>query len=430
MARTAGGAAGRLRRSGRRGRPRRQPGLPHLQRSVQRRFGGPYSPGARASRPASRRPRREYRPPLDPVRLQPAVVPGDSSRIEVDFGRGRHRPQQLHGHRVDAPAASVSPSTSRPRRRLHCRQSSPTTFPNDWRELVDGIDSTAPHDMELRLTYVDGPNNDVIEVYLDGNLIGTTTTFENFRDAVAPVRAHATPTTPKPTRPTASSSARATTASRRTAPAPARTRASISTTSAARSTTTPTAPATRRQHHHRQQRRQHAERSRRQRRPDRGDDGDDTAIFSGNRANYNVDLLGNGGIVVTDLVGARPDGTDAAREIENFQFAADGIVLERQRTCSAIPPVLAIRSRTRQSNRDTFFQSVRGRLVSRPGQRPLVLHGDPGRTTTRCRRGSLQSGRARSPARLPLELLRSLEVKVRRRERRFGNASDILDLVI
>ena len=35
----------------------------------------------------------------------------------------------------------------------------------------------------MKLAYVDGPNNDVIDIYLDGAKIGTTTTFENYHDA-------------------------------------------------------------------------------------------------------------------------------------------------------------------------------------------------------------------------------------------------------
>ena len=55
------------------------------------------------------------------------------------------------------------------------------TFPTDWRELTSGL-SNGWHDVELRLQYKDGPNNDVIQIWVDGNLIGTTTTFENYHD--------------------------------------------------------------------------------------------------------------------------------------------------------------------------------------------------------------------------------------------------------
>ena len=34
----------------------------------------------------------------------------------------------------------------------------------------------------MELTYYDGADNDVINIYLDGELVGTTTTFENYRD--------------------------------------------------------------------------------------------------------------------------------------------------------------------------------------------------------------------------------------------------------
>ena len=66
------------------------------------------------------------------------------------------------------------------------------SFPSDWRELVSGVDPTASHTLEMRLEYLDGPDNDVIQIYLDGKLIGSSTTFENFRDLAAPVFTGAT----------------------------------------------------------------------------------------------------------------------------------------------------------------------------------------------------------------------------------------------
>ena len=56
--------------------------------------------------------------------------------------------------------------------------------PNDWRELVSGVNASTSHTIEMRLDYVDGQNNDVIGVYLDGQLIGETTTFENYHDGL------------------------------------------------------------------------------------------------------------------------------------------------------------------------------------------------------------------------------------------------------
>src|SRR3546814_13261862 len=36
--------------------------------------------------------------------------------------------------------------------------------------------------LSARVTFGDGPSNDLIEVFLDGELIGTSTTYENYRD--------------------------------------------------------------------------------------------------------------------------------------------------------------------------------------------------------------------------------------------------------
>ena len=51
---------------------------------------------------------------------------------------------------------------------------------------MTGVDPTASHTLEMRLAYVDGQNNDVINVYLDGQYIGQTTTFENYHDGINP----------------------------------------------------------------------------------------------------------------------------------------------------------------------------------------------------------------------------------------------------
>src|SRR6185503_20927069 len=55
-------------------------------------------------------------------------------------------------------------------------------FPNDWRELVSNVDPRVSHTLEMRLDYVQGGNNDVIQIYLDGKFIGSSTTFENYHD--------------------------------------------------------------------------------------------------------------------------------------------------------------------------------------------------------------------------------------------------------
>jgi Ca2+-binding RTX toxin-like protein len=52
----------------------------------------------------------------------------------------------------------------------------------------------------------------------------------------------------------------------------------------------------------------------------------DSAIYSGNRADYDVVLLGTGSIQIADLRGGSPDGTDLVKNIETFTFA-DGSIL-------------------------------------------------------------------------------------------------------
>ena len=154
-------------------------------------FGGPYTPAARdvnglvvtAGEPQTSAQYSGHSISFDFA----AVVPGDNSRIEVDFARA-NATDRNNFMVIEQTAGGIRIAVSEPTTSGDFTTDNPTpnTFPNDWRQLVSHIDSTEPHHMELRLTYVDGANNDVIEVYLDGNLIGTTTTFENFRDAVAP----------------------------------------------------------------------------------------------------------------------------------------------------------------------------------------------------------------------------------------------------
>ena len=113
-----------------------------------------------------------------------SASPTDGSRLEVDFGNaaGTDRNNFLvientaNGLRiaVSEPTADGQDFTG--------DETDPA--PNDWRELVAGVNPNVQHTLEMRLDYVDGANNDVIGVYLDGQLIGETTTFENFHDGL------------------------------------------------------------------------------------------------------------------------------------------------------------------------------------------------------------------------------------------------------
>ncbi|MEO1190176.1 MAG: hypothetical protein AAFY02_00325 [Pseudomonadota bacterium] len=108
----------------------------------------------------------------------------DSSRLEVDFGNDAATDR--NNFMVIEWEDSVG---------LRIAVNDPTTTPFVWnpndfaaftgnRTLIDGLDSGGAqwHRIDMILRFEDGPDNDVIDIFLDGNLIGTTTTFENFRD--------------------------------------------------------------------------------------------------------------------------------------------------------------------------------------------------------------------------------------------------------
>jgi Ca2+-binding RTX toxin-like protein len=147
-------------------------------------FAGPYSPAlsVAAGEPQTSA---NYNSQLIKFQFKPVNGTPDGSRLEVDFGNANGTDRNnfmviesfaaTNGIRIAVAEPDVTGSFG-----------VAGTAPTDWRELATGIDPTVWHNVELRLTYNDGPNNDVITVYLDGELIGTTTTFENYRDAVAP----------------------------------------------------------------------------------------------------------------------------------------------------------------------------------------------------------------------------------------------------
>lgn len=111
---------------------------------------------------------------------------GDNSRLEVDLGTasGSDRNNFLV---IEATAAGV---------RIAVADALPDgnfdTGPdiNNFaaftgnRTLIDGLDPAGQYSLTMVLRAVDGPNNDVIDIYLNGALIGTSTTFENYRDAL------------------------------------------------------------------------------------------------------------------------------------------------------------------------------------------------------------------------------------------------------
>jgi Cadherin-like beta sandwich domain len=52
--------------------------------------------------------------------------------------------------------------------------------------IATAIDRTVPHTVKITMQFVDGPSNDVVDVYLDGVLIHTGTSWEDYYRDVAP----------------------------------------------------------------------------------------------------------------------------------------------------------------------------------------------------------------------------------------------------
>ncbi|MBB98226.1 MAG: hypothetical protein CML67_01615, partial [Rhodobacteraceae bacterium] len=69
-----------------------------------------------------------------------------------------------------------------------------------------------------------------------------------------------------------------------------------------------------------------------------GGDGTDTAVYAGNRSDYDVTYNGNGTFTVVDLRPGSPEGTDTVVGVENFRFA-DGDVLAGDVVAQAVGPV-------------------------------------------------------------------------------------------
>jgi CARDB/Protein of unknown function (DUF642) len=47
-------------------------------------------------------------------------------------------------------------------------------------QVASGLDRTVPHTVKLTLEVKDGPSNDIVKVYIDGNLVRTGTSWENY----------------------------------------------------------------------------------------------------------------------------------------------------------------------------------------------------------------------------------------------------------
>jgi len=144
-------------------------------------FAGPYSAAlpATAGEPGTSA---DFDSHTIKFRFKPVDPAGDNSRLEVDFGRD-NATDRNNFMVLEATAGGIRIAVNEPLLNGDWTNNSFTAFTGNV-TLADGVSLNEWHNIELHLTYADGADNDVIEVYLDGAHIGTTTTFENYRDAL------------------------------------------------------------------------------------------------------------------------------------------------------------------------------------------------------------------------------------------------------
>jgi Ca2+-binding RTX toxin-like protein len=107
----------------------------------------------------------------------------DNSRLEIDFGNvaGTDRNNFMVIESIAGQGIRIA--VNEPKLDGNFTTNDFTAFSGNI-TLASGVDASQSHHLELRLSYVDGQDNDIINVYLDGQYIGKTTTFENYHDAL------------------------------------------------------------------------------------------------------------------------------------------------------------------------------------------------------------------------------------------------------
>lgn len=146
-------------------------------------FDGPFSPGLSATAGELGYTTADSSRMVASFSFKPVQSTADGSRVEIDFGNESH---------TDRNNYLVLEHTGRSGVGLRLTVNEPLSDGNwsnnsfDWatgnRDLVTDIDASKWHTISLELNFVDGQDNDVINVFLDGVLVGQTTTFENYRD--------------------------------------------------------------------------------------------------------------------------------------------------------------------------------------------------------------------------------------------------------
>jgi Ca2+-binding RTX toxin-like protein len=120
-------------------------------------------------------------------RVKPVDAAGDNSRLEVDIGiaqgTDRNNFMAIESIAGEGVRIAVADPLLDGNFDTGAGINNFVAFTGN-RTLVEGLDPSQWYDIELRVKYNNGADNDVIEVYVNGELVGETTTFENYRDAL------------------------------------------------------------------------------------------------------------------------------------------------------------------------------------------------------------------------------------------------------
>lgn len=116
-----------------------------------------------------------------------AVAAGDNSRLEVDFGNltstDRNNFMVIENTAAGLRIAVADPLLDGTWDTGNGTFDNFTAFTGN-RTLISGVDASEDHQLTMVVRFLDGADNDVIDFYLDGAHIGSSTTFENFRDSI------------------------------------------------------------------------------------------------------------------------------------------------------------------------------------------------------------------------------------------------------
>lgn len=112
-----------------------------------------------------------------------AINPGDNSRMEVDLGNTGATDRNNFLVIEDVAGQGLRIATNSPHLDGNWDTNDFSAFTGNV-TLVSGVSDTVSHTLTETVHYVDGANNDTVSYFLDGNFIGQSGTFENYRDAL------------------------------------------------------------------------------------------------------------------------------------------------------------------------------------------------------------------------------------------------------